>query len=59
MEWSRGVEWSLEWSGVELEFGVESPLKQKKCTILYGTCEMKRKRYYNHFCILDVNNLVH
>ena len=28
MEWSRGVEWSGVWSGVELEFGVKSLLKQ-------------------------------
>ena len=56
MEWSRVVEWSLEWSGVGIWSGVS--IKTKQYTILYVTCAMKRKLYCNHFCIVDVNNLV-
>ena len=49
MEWSRGVEWSLEWSGVVICSGVS--IKTKQCKILYGACIMKSKHYCNHFCI--------
>ena len=41
MEWSRGVEWSLEWSGVELEFGVESSFKQNNAHFCMGLCYEK------------------
>ena len=33
--WS-GVEFGVEWSGVELEFGVESPLKQNNTQFCMG-----------------------
>ena len=50
--------WSgVEWSGVEFEFGVESPLKENNTQFCMGLV-MKRKCYCIHFCILNINKLV-